>query len=282
MPVQSAPPTRAREGLEPTHDSPGGVVSARPRFASRLNAWRKHTPLNPYWTELYWLQRSMAMLTQHASGRLLDVGVGERPHGKLFEGKVARYIGLEYPPMADNLSPGIWTMLERVHGIIDVWGDGGALPFRDKSFDTLLALEVLEHVPEPDLLVKEFMRVLRPGGKLLLTVPFAAPLHQLPFDFQRFTEIGIKALLERHGFVIEVLEPRGNFAAVVGSLRVQFFLRALGASEQLHDGSVKLSRWRAPLVLPLLALIQIVYRGISAVSKDTTYTLGYAVVAQRR
>ena len=280
--VQSPTPIRAREGIEPTHDSPGGVVRSRPELVSRINAWRKHTPLNPYWTELFWLQRSMAMLSQHATGRLLDVGVGERPHGKLFEGKVSRYIGLEYPPMADNLSPGIWTMLERVRGIIDVWGDGGALPFREESFDTLLALEVLEHVPEPDALVKEFVRVLRPGGKLLLTVPFAAPLHQLPFDYQRFTEPGIRNLLERHGLEIEVLAPRGNFAAVVGSLRAQYFLRALGASEQLHDGSVKISRWRAPLVLPCIALIQIVYRWIASVSKDTSYTLGYSVVARRR
>ena len=279
---RSGSPTGASEGIAPTHDSPGGVVRARAKLASRMNAWRKHTPLNPYWTELYWLQRSMSMLAAHAAGRLLDVGVGERPHGQVFERRITRYIGLEYPPMADNLSPGIWTMLERVRGIIDVWGDGGALPFRDQSFDTLLSLEVLEHVPEPDKLVREFVRVLRPGGKLLVTVPFAAPLHQLPFDFQRFTEPGIRALLERHGLVIEVLEPRGNFAAVVGSLRAQFFLRALGASEQLHDGSVRVSRWRAPLVLPCIALIQIFYRWIAALSKDTTYALGYSVVARKR
>ena len=280
-PVRSGSPTGAGEGMRPTSDSPGGVVRARPRFAARINAWRKHTPLNPYWTELFWLRRSMTLLADHATGRLLDVGVGERPHGKLFEGKVSRYIGLEYPPMADNLSPGIWTMLERVRGIIDVWGDGGALPFRDSSFDTLMALEVLEHVPQPDQLVQDFVRVLKPGGKLLVTVFFAAPLHQLPFDYQRFTEPGIRALLERAGLVVEVLEPRGNFAAVVGSLRAQYFLRALGASARLHDGSVTVSRWRAPFVLPCVALIQIAYRWIAAVSKDTTYSLGYAVVARK-
>lgn len=281
LPVRHTSRTGARDGLEPTHDSPGGVVRARPKLSSRVNAWRKHTPFNPYWTEHFWLQRSMGLLAEHASGRLLDVGVGERPHGKLFESKVARYIGLEYPPMADNLSPGIWTMLERVSGIIDVWRDGGALPFREGSFDTLLSLEVLEHVPEPDKLVREFFRVLRPGGKLLVTVPFAAPLHQLPFDYQRYTEPGIRLLLERNGFVVDVLEPRGNFAAVIGSLRAQHFLRALGSNARLHDGSASVSRWRAPFILPCVALIQVFYRWISTFSKDTSYSLGYSVVAPR-
>src|SRR5688572_22751028 len=114
----------ADRGLEPTHDSPGGVVSARPKLAARINAWRKRTPLNPYWTEVVWLRRSVEMLAPYASGRLLDVGVGERPYGKLFQSRVTRYIGLEYPPMADNLSPGIWALLERVRGVIDVFGDG--------------------------------------------------------------------------------------------------------------------------------------------------------------
>ncbi len=257
-------------------------MRARSKWAARLNAWIKHTPLSPYWTDLYWLKRSVAMLAPHAAGRLLDVGVGERPHGELFVKRVSRYIGLEYPPMADNLSPGIWSMLERVHGIIDLWGDGGALPFRDSSFDTLLALEVLEHVPQPDLLMREFVRVLRPGGTLLVTVPFAAPMHQVPYDYQRFTAIGIRALIERHGFEVELLEPRGNFAAAVGALRAQHLLRAFGTKARLHDGSIRVCRWRAILLLPCIALINLSTLWMAAFSNDTTYSLGYAVVARRR
>ena len=274
--------TGTRPSRRPTADSPGGVVRARTKWSARLNAWIKHTPLSPYWTDLYWLKRSMTRLAPHATGRLLDVGVGERPHGDLFMQHVTRYVGLEYPPMVDNLCPGIWSMLERVRGIIDIWGDGGALPFRDGSFDTLLALEVLEHVPEPDVLMREFVRVLSPGGKLLVSVPFAAPLHQLPYDYHRFTAIGLRALMERHDLEVEVLEPRGNFAAVVGSLRAQHLMRAFGSRGQLHDGSVTVSRWRAPLLLPGIALLNLSYRCMSAFSKDTTYSLGYSVVARRR
>jgi SAM-dependent methyltransferase len=274
--------TGARTAREVTGDSPGGVVRARSKFAARLKAWVKHTPLSPHWTELYWLKLSIAKLAPHATGRLLDVGVGEKPHGKLFTNRVSRYIGLEYPPMADNLSPGIWNMLERVRGIIDIWGDGGALPFRDASFDTLLALEVLEHVPRPDDLMREIVRVLSPGGKLLVTVPFAAPMHQLPYDYQRFTEVGIRALMERHDLEVIVLEPRGNFAAVVGSLRAQHLMRTFGSSGKLHDGSMSISRWRAPLLLPVIALINLVHWCTAMLSRDTNIALGYSVVARRK
>ena len=284
--MESSPPTRNSPALVPAPPVrettvSRGVIYERRSLLARLNAWRKRTPLNPYWTELFWVHRSVAQLAQHAQGRLLDVGVGERPHAALFEPRIERYIGLEYPPMADNLSPGIWQRLERVRGIIDVWGDGGALPFAAGSFDTLLALEVLEHVPDPGALVLEFARVLRPGGTLLVSVPFAAPLHQLPYDYQRFTEQGLRALAERCGLRVESIEPRGNFAAVVGSLRAQHMLRCLGASERLHDGSVRVSRLRGPFVFPLVALIQLFYRGLSACSNDTSCPMGYSLVARK-
>jgi len=278
--TRSAPPSAAAP--ETAVGGPSrGVIYERRSLLARLNAWRKRTPLNPYWTELFWLHRAVTGLAQQAHGRLLDVGVGERPYAALFEPRIERYIGLEYPPMADNLSPGIWQRLERVRGIIDVWGDGGALPFADRSFDTLLALEVLEHVPDPGALVREFARVLRPGGTLLVSVPFAAPLHQLPYDYQRFTEQGLRALAERCGLRVESIEPRGNFAAAVGSLRAQHLLRCLGASERLHDGSVRVSRLRGPFVFPLVALLQLFYRALSAVSDDRSCPMGYSLVARK-
>ena len=55
------------------------------------------------------------------------------------------------------------------------------MPFKSASFDTVVALEVLEHVRNPDACLAEIDRVLRPDGRVLLTVPFVAPLHQLPW-----------------------------------------------------------------------------------------------------
>jgi len=264
-------PRRAEKGLFPE----------RAAWKSRLNAWRKRSPFSPYWIELRWLRRVTERLAPHASGRMLDVGCGERPYERAFAPHVERYVGLEYPPVADNLHPEIWGKLERIRGIVDVWGDGARLPFRDRTFDTVLALEVLEHVGNPDACVEEIARVLAPGGTLLLTVPLVAPLHQWPFDFWRYTPRGIEVLLARHGFAIERVEPRGNFASATGATVAHWLLRSFGARAINHDGTVLISRWRAPFVLPVIALAQVFFVACERWTSDTGASLGYAVVAKR-
>lgn len=258
-----------------------GVVRARKPLLARLNAWRKRTLLNPYGIELRELLRSVEALVPHAEGVLLDVGVGEKPYAKLFEPRVDRYYGLEYPPVADNLHPEIWGMLERVRGIIDVWGDGGALPFADESFDCVMAVEVLEHVPDPTRLVRDFVRTLKPGGKVLLTLPFSFPQHQLPYDYYRFTPKGIRALVEREGLEVIELEPRGNYSTALGALCANWILRHLGAQTLLHDGSVRASRWRAPFLAPLYALVQLFFLTAGRFTKDATLTTGHWVIARK-
>ncbi|MCE9594097.1 MAG: class I SAM-dependent methyltransferase [Planctomycetes bacterium] len=258
-----------------------GVVFVRRPLAARLNRWRKRTPLNPYWLELRELERAVSEIAVHARGRLIDVGVAERPWGRHFEGRARRYFGLEYPPVADNLSPGIWQAMHRLKGVVDVFGDAGKLPFRDRSWDTVLAIELLEHVRDPDAAMAEFARVIAPDGRLLLTVPFVAARHQLPFDFVRFTPDGIRALVERHGFTVEVIRPRGNSATAVGAMLAHYLVRGFAAHSEHVDGSVRLSRIRALFVLPFVALAQIVFALFARLTKDTSLSLGYSVVARR-
>lgn len=259
-----------------------GLVPVRARWKSTLNRMRKRSPFNPYWIELRWLRRATEQLSTHARGALLDVGCGERPYEELFAPRITSYVGIEYPPVADNLHPEIWGMLERIRGIVDVWGDGQRLPFKSRAFDTVLALEMLEHVADPDACVAEMARVLRADGRLLLTVPLFAPLHQWPFDFYRYTPRGIEALLGRHGFVIELVEPRGNFASATGATVSHWMLRAFGSRKLNHDGSATLSRWRAPLVLPAIAVVQLFFAACERLSSDKGAALGYAVVARLR
>lgn len=258
-----------------------GVVNYRGRRAQSLNAWRKRTPLNPYWLDWTTLRQSVLDLSEKASGVLLDVGVSEGPYRSVFEPVVERYVGLEYPPSILDKQPDLWKILDRAKKSVDVFGDGNRLPFGDASFDTVLCTEVLEHLPDPGAVLGEIARVLKPGGRLLATVPFSQPLHELPGDYYRFTPSGLEYLLGRAGLEVESITPRGNFASATGASMSQFFLRWLGAKSRQSDGSVILSRWRSALLLPFLALMQIEFHLISKFTSDTAVCHGYSVVARR-
>lgn len=274
MPAAPAPPVA---------DPPRSVISTRRSWVRRLQSWQKRTVFNPYWLDLRHLQRSVAALAPHARGVMLDVGVGERPYGDVFAPHVRRYLGLEYPPVVfGNLNPDLWNYIHVVHGIIDVFGDGQQLPVASASVDTVLSLEVLEHLPAPQRCVAEMARVLKPGGRLLLTVPFLQPLHQLPHDFRRYTPRGLRELLDAHGFEVELLQARGNVASATGAVLSQWLLRTLAARETKHDGSVAMSRWRGPLTLPFIGLVQMAFALFERFTDDDALCLGWTVVARKR
>jgi SAM-dependent methyltransferase len=149
----------------------------------------------------------------HWHGRALDVGAGESPWRYLMGDGVC-YQGV------DAVTAGEFGMTR--HPDI-VYYAGERLPFEDAAFDHVLCTEVLEHVPDPETLLREIARVLRPGGSLVLTVPWSARLHHIPHDYARYSRFGLARLLSNTGFCNVVIEPRGNdFAAMANKLLVVF------------------------------------------------------------
>jgi SAM-dependent methyltransferase len=227
------------------------------------------------------VRASVEALAPRARGLLLDVGVAERPHADLLAPFVERYVGLDYPPALINVQPELWNILHRAKQAVDVFGDGNRLPFRDGAFDTVLCVEVLEHMRSPERCVAEMGRVLAPGGRILLTVPFCQPLHQLPSDYYRFAPAALEAMFTAAGLETESIEARGNYASALGALASQFLLRAFGARERLQDGGVIPGRARAVLVLPLVALTQVVFDLASKLLRDDALPMGYRAVARK-
>lgn len=80
---------------------------------------------------------------------------------------------------------------------VDVIGDAHILPFRNDAFDIIISKQVLEHLRNPHLAVTEMWRVLKPGGKVVMSVPFYYPIHVAPADYFRFTRYGLEILFER-------------------------------------------------------------------------------------
>jgi len=149
-----------------------------------------------------WLQEVAAPA---ASGVLLDYGCGGQPYRELFARYVSRYLGADVAPAA-GVSLDV------------VFGPGERLPLSDDSIDTVLSTQVLEHVADPDVYLLECRRLLKMGGKLIITVPMQWRHHEHPYDFRRFTRFGVESSLSASHFDILDLRPCGGVFALLGQI----------------------------------------------------------------
>ncbi len=125
-------------------------------------------------------------------GAVLNSGAGTRDISRLIEGQLTNQ---DIP----------WANESRTH--IHLYCSAEAMPVADGTFDTVLSIAVLEHVAEPDAIVREYFRVLKPGGHVVASVPFLQPEHKVPTDFQRYTRDGLERLFAAKGFEIETIFP---------------------------------------------------------------------------
>lgn len=126
-----------------------------------------------------WTVRTLRSLP--AGGRILDVGAGEQPyrddckHLEYFAQDFAQYDGRGD---SSGLQPGSFA-----YGDLDYVGDADHIDAPDASFDAILCTEVLEHVPDAAAVLREFARLIRPGGHLIMTAPFCSLTHFAPYHF---------------------------------------------------------------------------------------------------
>lgn len=137
-------------------------------------------------------------------GDLLDIGCGSKPYKELFN-HCKSYVGLEIEANK-NLND------------IDFTYDGKTFPFEDEKFDSAICSEVLEHVFEPEIFLKEVNRVLKKDGKVIFTLPFFWDEHEQPYDFARYTSFGLKYILEKQNFEILEQNKIGNNLSIISQM----------------------------------------------------------------
>jgi len=131
---------------------------------------------------------------------------------------------------------------------------GRPLPEADASFDLILLMDVLEHLPDPDAVITELRRLLRPGGRLIVSVPFLYREHETPHDYVRYTPFGLRRLFASHGGAVLRLSKAGNIWYTLYTL---FLERGITEGEHITLGIAgrlvnKLARMALPLLRPLL------------------------------
>lgn len=144
---------------------------------------------NPFYFARKNLAAAISEYSTDISGNILDVGCGTKPYRSLFQVECYRGLDIDSP-------------MTRERGIADDLYDGTRFPYQDCAFDAVLCNQVLEHVFSPNEFLTEINRVLKPCGKLLLTVPFVWDEHEQPYDYARYSSFGLYALLEKNGFKI--------------------------------------------------------------------------------
>jgi SAM-dependent methyltransferase len=164
-----------RDVDEPTPSSRLARSAVRRFLRARLGVGEIH---------VYKSRRGRARAEQFVAGfdrseTVLNVGAGATSYGP-------NVVNLEISPSAG----------------VDVVGLGEALPFADGSFQGVVLEAVLEHVPDAERTLAEIRRVLAPGGRLYVDVPFIQGYHSSPYDYRRYTLRGLRTTLNHHGYVV--------------------------------------------------------------------------------
>ena len=172
------------------------------------------------------------------SGLVIDLGCGTAPYRGIVMEKADRYIGVDWPKGFHGS--------ENVNVMADV---SAPLPFATGAADVVLLFQTLEHLKDPRSCLAESRRVLKPSGRLYVTVPFMWHVHEAPHDYFRYTRYGLQHLLVTAGFgSIEIHETTGFWQTLVLKLNYHTFRWTRGWLRPLLNPFWSLGQWLAPLL----------------------------------
>lgn len=199
-------------------------------------------------------------------GAVLDVGCGQSPYRFLLNKEQSKYFGIDISDAAkfDYNNPDV------------TYFNGEDIPFEDNKFDGLVCTEVLEHVEKYQKLIDEMHRVMKPGATGILTIPWSARYHYIPWDFFRYTPSSLKTMFV--GFTEAKVSHRGTDVTVIANKVIVLFFRNLIPAKAWKWLLVPL--WL--LLLPVLGLVTLwghfsLWLGIG--SDDDP--LGYTIVVKK-
>jgi ubiquinone/menaquinone biosynthesis C-methylase UbiE len=174
------------------------------------------------------------------SGKILDVGCGDSPYRHLLAPNKTQYVGM------DIVSASKFDY----NGDDIVHFNGEDIPFDDETFDAFICTEVLEHVDNFTRLISEMHRVLKQGGRGVITVPWSARYHYIPYDFYRFTPSSLSTIFAAFSEV--EIKPRGTDISAIASKLVVLWARNLLPKKSWQWILVPL--WVLLLPVPIIAV----------------------------
>jgi SAM-dependent methyltransferase len=199
-------------------------------------SWLRRWPVHPQWLLSVGDERkSLDVLLVRLTGLILDIGCSDKRLATRLPAE-CHYIGLDYPD----------TAISMYATRPDIFADARQLPFGTRTINGIILKDVLEHVREPESAIAEISRVLIEGGTLILWMPFMYPIHDAPYDFQRFTEHGFRSRLERNGLRVAEIK------SVLSPIETASLLMCLSCADAAEQ--ILLNRKWLLLLVPFLAV----------------------------
>lgn len=172
------------------------------------------------------MDRFLQKYSRMYRGTLYDLGAGESPYQDFFLQYAGQYIAVDWAGSFHDTKADIAADLNQT------------LPIESEVADTVVSLSVMEHLCEPQTMLNEASRILKPGGGIILQVPWQWWVHEPPYDFFRYTPFGLKYLFERAGFVDIIIEPQaGYFTTAV--LKFNYFSNRFVKGPKLLRRAIK-------------------------------------------
>jgi len=199
---------------------------------------------------------------------ILDVGSGSSPYRNLF--KNHEFKTHDFKQLSSDQ-----LLHKDGYGLIDYVCDIEKIPVKDNSFDVIICTEVLEHVPNPIGALKEMARILKSGGKLLITAPLGSHIHRDPYHFYGgFTPFFYEKYLIEFSFNQISVVPNGGFYSFYFQESLRFINLSRTSPILLLFLVISL-----PFLIPFV-FFNVLFRKIMDNSlNDSKYTVGYHIVA---
>ena len=200
-------------------------------------------------------------IKKYAKGTVLDIGCGNKPYEKAFGNQISKYVGCDI----------IQSHLQKV----DILCEANNIPLEDSSFDTIFSTQTIEHVADHQGLVNEAYRLIKPGGYFIVSGPMYWPLHEVPYDFFRFTRYGFQYILEKAGFEISEINSNGGTWATTGQSIIHSFSNSKSKIFFIHVFRFLFFRLR------LYWLVNSFFSWMDKVDYNPANTMNYVIIGRK-
>lgn len=197
------------EGFRPFSNTPPDSFFGKMKFYGRM-------VLD---LQILTIYRHIKKTVPQFKGNVLDVGCGQSPYKFLLNPSQTSYVGIDIVD-AEKFD-------YRNSHIVPFNGED--IPFGNEHFDGLICTEVLEHVYNHQKLIDEMFRVMKKGAQGIVTIPWSARYHYIPYDFFRYTPSSLKKMFDQFSEV-EIISRGSDISNIVNKVIVLWFRNLLPAT----------------------------------------------------